>query len=63
MAANALPKRILIVEENLLNPKLLKDLLEYTINVVATGSGEAAIDLAVEHQPDLILMDVIPLSG
>jgi two-component system cell cycle response regulator DivK len=51
--------KVLIVEDNALNLKLLKDLLEYHgYYVVATGSGEAALRIAEEEQPDLILMDI-----
>ena len=50
---------MLIVEDNALNLKLLSDLLEYHgYYVVATGSGEAALRIAEEEQPDLILMDI-----
>jgi two-component system, cell cycle response regulator DivK len=51
--------KVLIVEDNALNLKLLSDLLEYHgYYVVATGSGEAALRIAEEEQPDLILMDI-----
>jgi two-component system cell cycle response regulator DivK len=51
--------KVLIVEDNALNLKLLSDLLEYHgYYVVATGSGEAARRIAEEEQPDLILMDI-----
>src|SRR5207302_1546499 len=52
-------KMVLIVEDNALNLKLLNDLLEYHgYQVLATGSGEAAIQIAEQQQPDLILMDI-----
>lgn len=59
-------KRILVVEDNALNMKLLNDVLEaYGYAVMSTGSGAAAIDLARQYRPDLILMDLqLPdLSG
>ena len=50
---------ILIVEDNELNLKLLEDVLEYHgYATVVTGLGEAAIQLAREHRPDLILLDI-----
>jgi two-component system cell cycle response regulator DivK len=50
---------VLIVEDNALNLKLLNDLLEYHgYQVLATGGGEAAIQIAEQQQPDLILMDI-----
>jgi two-component system cell cycle response regulator DivK len=52
-------KRILIIEDNELNLKLLNDILEFHgYEIVATGLGAAAIDLARQHQPDLILLDI-----
>lgn len=52
-------KTILIVEDNELNMKLFNDLLESIgYNIVQTASGLNAVDLAREHKPDLILMDI-----
>jgi two-component system cell cycle response regulator DivK len=52
-------KRILIVEDNELNMKLLRDVLEaHGYETITTGEGEAAFPLACEQQPDLILMDL-----
>jgi len=52
-------KLILIVEDNELNMKLLCDVLESQgYRIVATGSGLSAVELAVQHRPDLILMDI-----
>ena len=55
----AAPKRILLVEDNDLNMRLLKDVLEahgYCVN--ATGEGEPAVELARQFCPDLILLDI-----
>ncbi|MEL7428986.1 MAG: response regulator [Pseudomonadota bacterium] len=52
-------KSILIVEDNELNMKLFNDLLEAKgYNVIQTRNGMDALDLAREHMPDLILMDI-----
>jgi len=52
-------KRILIVEDNELNMKLLRDVLEaYGYATITTGEGGAAFALAREKRPDLILMDL-----
>src|SRR6266446_4705553 len=52
-------KRILIVEDNELNMKLLRDVLEaYGYTTITTGEGVASFNLAREHRPDLILMDL-----
>jgi len=52
-------KKILIVEDNELNMKLFNDLLESKgYEVVQTRNGMDALELAREHMPDLILMDI-----
>jgi two-component system cell cycle response regulator DivK len=52
-------KTVLVVEDNELNMKLFHDLLEVNgYNIVQTRNGLEAIDLAREHRPDLILMDI-----
>ncbi len=58
-AAAAVPKRVLVVEDNELNMKLFNDLLEASgYTVIKTRDGLSALDLAREHMPDLILMDI-----
>ncbi|MEX6507889.1 response regulator [Jiella sp. M17.18] len=52
-------KTVMIVEDNELNMKLFRDLLEaHGYATVQTRSGLTAVDLAREHRPDLILMDI-----
>lgn len=52
-------KKILIVEDNELNMKLFSDLLEaHDYVTIQTRDGMTALDLAREHRPDLILMDI-----
>ena len=52
-------KKVLIVEDNDLNMKLFHDLLEaHGIETVETKDGNNVLDLAREHSPDLILMDI-----
>jgi two-component system cell cycle response regulator DivK len=49
----------MIVEDNELNMKLFNDLLEAKgYRTIQTNSGMEALDLAREHRPDLILMDI-----
>jgi two-component system, cell cycle response regulator DivK len=58
-ARQSAQRLILIVEDNELNLKLLKDVIEYHgYATVVTGFGETAIDLAHQDQPDLILLDM-----
>ena len=53
------PKTVLIVEDNELNMKLFNDLLEaHGYRVLQTREGLSALDIAREHMPDLILMDI-----
>ena len=53
------PQRILVVEDNPKNLKLVRDVLEYSgYEVVAATSGEDGVRLAQETTPDLILMDL-----
>ncbi len=55
----AMPKKILIVEDNELNMKLFRDLLEaHGYETMQTREGLQALTLAREHRPDLILMDI-----
>ena len=50
---------ILIVEDNELDLKLVKDILDFHhYTTVVTGLGAAALDLARQHYPDLILLDI-----
>jgi two-component system cell cycle response regulator DivK len=56
---NAKPNRILVVEDNPLSSKLLKQLLAaHGYEVVESPDGLQALDLARDEQPDLILMDI-----
>jgi CheY-like chemotaxis protein len=51
--------RILVVEDNPLNLKLMRDvLLASGYDVVAAGSGEEGVALAGAVSPDLVLMDI-----
>ncbi|WP_315833382.1 response regulator [Bradyrhizobium prioriisuperbiae] len=52
-------KTVLIVEDNELNMKLFRDLLEaHGYQTIATNRGTDALDLVRKHRPDLILMDI-----
>jgi two-component system cell cycle response regulator DivK len=50
---------ILIVEDNEKNLKLARDVLQFSgFQTLEAGTGEAAVRLARERHPDLILMDI-----
>ena len=52
-------KKVLIVEDNELNMKLFCELLHaHDYETVQTRDGMSALDLARQHKPDLILMDI-----
>jgi two-component system cell cycle response regulator DivK len=53
------PPRILVIEDNPLNLKLVRDVLEYAgYDVHEATTGEAGITLAGQHPPDLVLLDL-----
>ena len=52
-------KTILVVEDALLNIKLIQEILTYRGDTVfEAANGREGIDLAIEKKPDLILMDI-----
>lgn len=51
-------KTILLVEDIELNRDLIEQLLEDDYRVITAVDGAQGIEMAHEHQPDLILMDM-----
>ena len=52
-------ERILVVEDNEKNRKLVRDVLTFKgYEVIETETGEEGVRLAHERHPDLILMDI-----
>jgi two-component system cell cycle response regulator DivK len=52
-------KKILVVEDNERNRSLIADVLTYHgYEVISAVNGEEGVKMALEHGPDLILMDV-----
>ena len=52
-------ERILVVEDNEMNMKLFRDVLLATgYRTLEATTGEEAVELATEHAPDLVLMDI-----
>ena len=50
---------ILVVEDNALNRKLVKDVLEHAgFTVLSVPTGEEGVQLATDRSPDLVLMDL-----
>jgi two-component system, cell cycle response regulator DivK len=53
------PRRILVVEDNPTNLKLVRDVLTFSgYEVIEATTGEDGVRLAEEAEPDLILMDL-----
>ena len=52
-------KTILYVEDNEMNRQIVRDLLKRTsYTLIEAFDGEAGVAMALEHRPDLILMDI-----
>ena len=52
-------KTVLIVEDNAMNMRLFNDLLQaHDYNTVQTGTGHDAAQLAHDHKPDLVILDI-----
>ena len=53
------PGRVLVVEDNERNRKLVRTVLEHAgYDVVEAATGEQGVTTAAEVEPDLVLMDV-----
>jgi two-component system cell cycle response regulator DivK len=52
-------ERVLVVEDNEKSMKLFRDVLQATgYRTLEATTGGRAVELAVEHTPDLVLMDI-----
>jgi len=52
-------RKVLLIEDNLMNMELATDLLEAAdFQVLKTGRADEGIAMAVVEQPDIILMDI-----
>jgi two-component system cell cycle response regulator DivK len=52
-------EQILVVEDNEKNMKLFRDVLQAKgYRTLEASSGGRAVELAIEHRPDLVLMDI-----
>jgi len=52
-------KTVLVIEDNELNMKLVRSMLQLRhYQILEAGDAEAGIQVAREHLPDLILMDI-----
>lgn len=54
-----MPKTVLIVEDDLISLKLVTDLLQTQgYDTLQSNDGKDVLQLAREHHPDLIIMDI-----
>ncbi|MDO6428267.1 diguanylate cyclase [Thalassotalea sp. 1_MG-2023] len=51
--------KVLIVDDEKANRKILKELLQEQAKIIFAKNGEQAIEFAKKHVPDLILLDVV----
>jgi CheY-like chemotaxis protein len=51
---------VLYIEDNLSNMRLVERLLEHrpSFSLIVANSGAAGLEMARQHQPDLVLLDV-----
>ncbi len=53
-------KKVLLVEDDVPLRKFMADrLLENGFDVIETGDGTGAVELIVEHHPDVVVLDVM----
>jgi CheY-like chemotaxis protein len=52
-------KRVLAVDDNELNIEIIKELLDGDYNLKIAGTGEKALEVAVDFRPDIILLDIM----
>jgi len=58
-AGGLVPEKILVVEDDIVNRTLLRDVLKYYgYEVIEAQDGREGVKLAKEHMPAIILMDV-----
>ena len=50
--------KILVVDDFPTSRRLLAHRLKHNYTVIAAASGQEALDLAAEHKPDMILLDI-----
>ncbi len=52
-------RRILVVEDNTKNLKLVRDVLQFAgFEIIEATTGEDGVELAASEHPDLVLMDL-----
>ena len=52
-------QRVLVIDDEKINLKIIGDMLNDDVHIMMAKSGEQGIRKAIEYQPDLILLDVV----
>ncbi|MBU1436896.1 MAG: diguanylate cyclase [Gammaproteobacteria bacterium] len=59
MAASQVKQRVLIIDDQKSNLKILSDILRDEVELILAQDGEQGIRKAIQYTPDLILLDVV----
>jgi DNA-binding response OmpR family regulator len=52
-------KRVLAVDDSDLNLEIIKEILDDEYDLKTTRTGKGALDVAVDFQPDVVLLDIM----
>jgi CheY-like chemotaxis protein len=51
--------KVLVVDDSSINVEICREILEDEFEVITAGDGNAAVEAAKRHAPDVILLDII----
>lgn len=52
-------KKILVVDDNLLNIEIVREVLEEDYDIETAKTGREALEIATDFQPDIVLLDIM----
>ncbi len=52
-------KKLLLVDDEPTNLQVLRQILKFNYTLIFASNGERALDAAIKHRPDLILLDIM----
>ena len=52
-------KKILVVDDNPLNIEIVREVLEEDYNLKTVTTGQEALEIATDFQPDIVLLDIM----
>src|SRR5688572_8467079 len=53
------PRRILVVDDNLINREIIEEILRDDFTVITASNGSEALELADRYEPRVVLLDVM----